>query len=210
MPNQHESLQEDREHLREILNREEFVQHRDEHEPLLEQLWQWVEERLFGWLPETAADDGFMAVIPYVMVVIALGLIVFLMYWLSTQMVRRKYMSGNVLLEEEELELKAGDYLHKAKASRDRNERQEGVRYAFLGLLMHWESHNVLQVEAWKTNGEYAREIHSRKKELLPFFREAAHLFDRVWYGKEEISARDFERFLQKVEEEMRAGETNG
>ena len=70
------------------------------------------------------------------------------------------------------------------------------VRYQFLWILKILADKNIIEWNPKKTNRDYMTEI--KEKQLQRKFREAAKIFDYVWYGEFEIDENSYHKMKEK------------
>ena len=99
-------------------------------------------------------------------------------------------------LESTELE----SYIERAVRTGD---YRTAVRLYYLDVLKALSARGLLRWKRDKTNGEYLRELGDHP--LRTGFREATRVFERVWYGRAELTADAFDRLRPDLENLVRA-----
>jgi uncharacterized membrane protein len=187
----------DKEHLQEILARDEFNLPQSSGENWIQRAMEFVIELLadlFQWtnIPTGAANT----VSTLVLIMAVLGL-VGVIYWLFRRMIWVQKKHRPLFMDGEKIRSHA-DYLRDAKEKAARGEWREGERSLFLALLVYMQMKSWVRVEKWKTNWEYAEEIEANQPSLRDVFGSFAREFDAVWYGQALV---DEGSFWQRVNE---------
>lgn len=204
------AVEQDQQHLSEILARQEFEVYRQQGQgvftELVEKLLEWLKD-LFPGISVTG-KSAHIATLALAVTVTALFL--FLVYWFSKHIVRERKLEQELFLRGKEKTKGYADYLHKAKELGHKGEWREGIRYAFFSLLLFLDIKNKIQVEKWKTNMEYAIELQESSLAWKEPFCRLALLFERSWYGRSVIEGEDFDRYLDEIEKRVGEEETGG
>lgn len=189
----------DKERLREILSRDEFVSSQGNRENLIEKAINYLLEmiaRLFEWTEIPASASSTASVL--VLVIAGVGL-VFVIYWLAKRMVWEQRRQQALFVHGEKIR-SYSDYLHEAKQRGLEGKWREGERSLFLALLVYLQTKAWIRIEQWKTNWEYADELHSNQPSVEGLFRRHARTFDQVWYGQAPVEAEQFWERVQELE----------
>ncbi|WHX28789.1 DUF4129 domain-containing protein [Brevibacillus agri] len=187
----------DKEHLQEILQRDEFQALHTEGESWLVRvsdfLLEWL-ARLFSWsdIPSGAATTASTVVL-----VVAALLLVMVIFWLFRRMVWEQKRKASLFVNGEKIRSYA-DYLREAQECADRGEWREGERSLFLALLVYMQKQSWIRIEQWKTNWEYADEIEANHPEAKALFRRYARAFEQAWYGQVAVDKADY---LERIRE---------
>jgi hypothetical protein len=108
----------------------------------------------------------------------------------------------NVLADE----LPREGWLRLGRQLTERGELRLAVRAFYLAALADLGHQELIRVARFKSNRDYEHELRrraSRRPELVSAFAESVRLFDRVWYGRYEVTAselRDFASALGRME----------
>ncbi|MFZ5597208.1 MAG: DUF4129 domain-containing protein [Bacillota bacterium] len=201
------ALEEDREHLREILSRDEFTAYHVNKEDfpgrLLERLWEKIMELLsLVPVPGGHAKDFLVPAVAAVLV----ALLLYAGYRMVMSLLGRRRLLRDHGGKVESSPGRYTDLLLRARELGATGEWREGIRYAYLALLFYMESKNWIRVEKWKTNFEYMLELNESNRELSEAFRSRAGIFERVWYGKGAVDESLFMRYVSWIEEDIEGG----
>ncbi|WNC12653.1 DUF4129 domain-containing protein [Brevibacillus brevis] len=181
----------DKEQLKEILSRDEFSHHGEQGESWLRQAMDQFLEKLLGLFQRGHLPEGTSSTVStIILAAAAIGLIV-LVFWLARRLGREQRYRQPLFSGTEKVHSYA-DYLREAKELGQRKQWREGERSLFLALLVYMQEKGWLRVEPWKTNWEYAEEIHYHKPGESDVFRTHAQAFERVWYGQSAVSEEHF------------------
>ncbi|MEW9701191.1 DUF4129 domain-containing protein [Paenibacillus sp. SI8] len=182
----------DKELLEDILNQDEYKAYDvKEHGSLLEWLKPFF-RKLWSWLPDFNVSDTAADWVTLIFLVLLIAMAVFAIYWFSRQLIKQKRIRSKAYLPLGELSRSYDYYWGQAAALRGTREWREGVRLVFLSLLFYLEEKRSIRVEKWKTNWEYAEELTGTAPLLLPVFQESSLVFERIWYGKEDVTEEQF------------------
>ncbi|UJF32580.1 DUF4129 domain-containing protein [Paenibacillus hexagrammi] len=199
MTNSVQQVSEDKEQLSQILQDKEYtVYNQQEHGSI----WDWLKplwHKIRKYLPDIHLPKGSGDFITYAVMIVLLAIAGYGIYWFSKQIIRQKRVRSTAYLPAGELSRSYNEYWRQADASRLTRQWREGVRYTYLSLLFYLEAGKALRVEKWKTNWEYRDELEEKEPSLVPVFQESSLVFDRIWYGKEEVTEEQFTRFYQQI-----------
>jgi hypothetical protein len=152
----------------------------------LKTLWRWV-EKLFEWLVDllpksdpdkNASDTGWQISVRgllIVLLVLAAGVSIYL-FWRIWQ--RRRIKPAPV--ESEAVSV--------------------AMRALYLATLAHLAEHDLINIEAYKSNLDYKHELQRRahgNPELLTAFSTVVTLLERVWFGMHKISQQEVDTFTK-------------
>ena len=84
-----------------------------------------------------------------------------------------------------------------AEAHRIAGRYRDALRCRYRALVGDLARRGLLDEVPGRTTGEERRELQSSAPVALPFFGEAADLFDAAWYGRVHVDAHDDDRFQQ-------------
>ena len=85
----------------------------------------------------------------------------------------------------------------------ERGELRLALRAFYLASLAHLAQRGLISIAKYKSNHDYERELRRRSHALhdLPrTFERNVSVFDRVWYGRQEVSLEMLEEFSSNVE----------
>lgn len=139
--------------------------------------------------------------------ILVCAILAFLVYVIS-QFRARKGLSrkASALLEEDEPERTADEWLELADGLTRQGRYREAVRCLYLACLLRFDESGISRFERGETNWEHlARFRLSPKKPAGLEFLEQTRAFDLVWYGKQVKGIEDVERFRAWYTEVMEA-----
>lgn len=201
----YEPYAEEKEALREILSGGEFAEYMKEGaEPGQNLLLTWLVrllERISNLFPDLEMPQGSQDGIMYIIIgaglaaLLLLSLFLLRLVWIERRTGRRRAVAHRGELEQAPLDL-AG----RSRAAAAEGQYREAARLLFLALLLGFQQRDLLRVESWKTNWEYAEALEEQDSPWLALFRASALRFDTVWYGGREIGAEEYERWRLEVE----------
>ncbi len=182
----------------------------------LKKIGQWIEAFL-DWLLELlpkeessqpASYSGWKDPVRILLILLLALVVIALALFLYRFWQRRQFTSGEVASEvipatpditEEGIkgdELPANRWLIMAKELMEKGSIRLAMRALYLATLAHLAEHNLLTIEIYKSNRDYECELKRRaheKTDLLINFSNMISLFDRIWYGMQDVSPADFE-----------------
>ncbi|MBC8080608.1 MAG: DUF4129 domain-containing protein [Gorillibacterium sp.] len=191
-------IQEDKEKLRQILERSEYDPHSksDNLNPIktwLEKLW----NRLIDLFPDSAIPQGASKLLAIITLFILVAVLAYFIIRLTRGIVMSRRMTGQshrVFHGSDLFELSHTQLLQEAQSFADHGDYREAVRRMFLASLLLMNCREWVTAEKWKTNHEYVEELQERYPVLVPAFIQSAELFERVYYGGENADVLDYER----------------
>ena len=95
-------------------------------------------------------------------------------------------------------DLAANSWLTLAGELAEKGELRLAARALYLATLAKLAEHNMITIEAHKSNREYERELKRRAHEyqdLIPIFSGCLNFFERIWYGMHQIVRTDFDGY---------------
>jgi hypothetical protein len=186
----------------------------------LKTLWRWV-EAIFEWLVDllpksdpgknTSDKDWQISVrgLLIVLLVLAVGVSIYL-FWRIWR--RRRINPPPVVSEAVSVvpdltddglkadELPADRWLAMAKELWAQGSVRLAIRALYLATLAHLGEHNLINIEAYKSNLDYKNELQRRahgNPELLTAFSTVVMLLERVWFGRHKISQQEVDAFTK-------------
>ena len=184
----------------------------------LKTLWRWV-EKIFEWLedllpkgdPDKDASDKNWQIsvrgLLIVLLVLAAGVSLYL-FWRIWQ--RRRItptpMESEAFSVVPDLtddglkadELPADRWLAMAKELWAQGSVRLAMRALYLATLAHLGEHDLINIEVYKSNLDYERELQRRvhgNPELLTAFSTVVTLLEKVWFGMHKISQQEVDTF---------------
>lgn len=100
-------------------------------------------------------------------------------------------------------QLPENEWLRLAREKIAAGDLRLALRALFLATLAHLGEKRLLHISRTKSNGDYARELGWRargRNDLNDSFTHQVRIFDRVWYGRHEVSADLMDRFEEQHE----------
>lgn len=161
-----------------------------------------MEQEEAGWNTEALPK---LAII--LLIVLTAALVAFILYyqWKNAKPRNEKIdASGNLTLEEIEEDLDKKDPSGALERALQREDYRLALRLYYLKVIRELSLSGVIVWKREKTNGSYVREL--GKHPLRLSFTDLTHIFERIWYGNQAISASDFQhiqpqfdQFLQSI-----------
>jgi hypothetical protein len=177
----------------------------------IKQFIEWLES-LFPQTGKKAASAGGNWITPVRLVLI--GLLILLLAILTYVLVRiwqrrrtgpaQTVKAAAVLtpdLTDENItadDLSTNHWLALARELAEKGELRLAARALYLATLAQLADHDMITIEAYKSNREYELELKRRAhehKELLSIFSSCLNFFERVWYGMYQIARTDFDGY---------------
>lgn len=187
----------DKEHLQEILARDEFNVNQGSGTNWIERAIEYFFELIGDLFQWTSIPSGASNLASTIILSIAVVGLIGLIYWLLRRIIWAEKKHQPLFVDGEKIR-SHGDYLREAKEQAARGEWREGERSLFLALLVYMQMKSWIRVEKWKTNWEYAEEIEANQPGASMLFGRFAREFDSVWYGQGLV---DEAVFWQRVSE---------
>lgn len=187
--------------LKEILSRPEFqwegqaIQAPSWLSDLYNRFLDFLDRILFGTL--NAAYQG--RVLFQVAGVLAFLLALFFIYRsLSRNLAQEAELAGEEGETDESLTSKSA--LKRAESLSMRGDYRNAIRYLYLSSLLVLDEQGLLRYDRSRTNREYLRSV-SSKPELAKPLRDVIDVFDRVWYGFENVDEQTYQSYVKHVDE---------
>lgn len=135
-------------------------------------------------MPNLGIGPGLIQGVIILLAVLLLGgLVYFLARWKWAPKAVKK--GGGGLLDEDEPDRSADEWLEMADTLESEEKHREAVRCLYLACLVRLDEHKVAAFMRGETNWEHLRRIHaSRSRPSGWEFRTATQRFDLVWYGR--------------------------
>jgi hypothetical protein len=190
----------DQETLQAILSRPEF-QYEVREPTWWERTWErirlWFWEQVSQFAPGAAVGDWLT-----VFILVFSGLIIGLVLFYVLRRLRADFAA--------EARFDLGDDPHldnitadtawqRAQESSDLGDYRQAVRYLYLSTLLLLEERDLLRYDRTLTNREYLSHL-AHRPDLAAILREVVDVFDRVWYGYQPLSEREYGRFADRVQ----------
>lgn len=203
-------MQEQRDALERIMRQDEYAEYRREQGSSLSDwlgmAFRKVGDWLEGLLPDVRVGAQPFHVLSYLFLIAALLLAAYLIYRIVRMYNKGGRVGSTPARRKDERSYTYGDYRLRAREAAAEGKLREAVRYGFLALLLFYQSHRYITMHQWKTNWEYAEELRTNSPDDVEGFRDAAGLFDRVWYGRSAPAPADCAKFLDRMESRLKGG----
>jgi hypothetical protein len=96
--------------------------------------------------------------------------------------------------------LPANRWVAIAKELLEKGSVRLAMRALYLATLAHLAEHDMIKIEAYKSNLDYKRELQRRahgNRELLTAFATVVTLLEKVWYGMHKITQQEVDAFTK-------------
>jgi hypothetical protein len=90
--------------------------------------------------------------------------------------------------------------MQRAQALSMQGDYRSAIRYLYLSSLLLLDEQGLLRYDRSRTNREYLRSVSSRP-ELANPLRAVIDVFDRTWYGFEDVDEETYKSYVQHVDE---------
>jgi len=87
----------------------------------------------------------------------------------------------------------------------EQNNYTLAIRLYYLAIIKELSLKRAIKWKKDKTNKDYLREM--RKTNLFNPFREATRIFERIWYGEEELEKEDYQEIKPTFEKLVQAAQ---
>ena len=183
----------------------------------LVKLWEWVRDLIEKIMPQAdqeRSDSRWTAFSKPLIIGPLLGLMA-LVAFLGWRVWRRRKMlampvekTGQVLLDLTRADVDAralpeDGWLAMAREMRERGELRLALRALYLATLAYLAREDLISLAPHKSDREYERELRLRshvRPQVPFFFAENRVVFERTWYGLNEVTPGVMERFLRNQE----------
>lgn len=164
-------------------------------------------EWLFGDYKANAVLQFFIKILPYLLLGILLGLIIWLFARLNPAgRALEAPRQSKVLLNEEEELVKNKDISGLIEQAIKNGDFRLAVRYYYLRELQNLDKKGAIAYEFQKTNQDYLEELN--KDALKSQFSVITMIYEFIWYGSFEVSEKDFrlaQQGFSKMDQELKA-----
>jgi hypothetical protein len=174
---------------------------------LLAQWWGKVQKAVQAWLDRLFGNlhislniqlPTIRTVLIWVLVILLLGILAYAGRGLFGSLVAEAELGADGLNGEEPLS--SDSALQRADTLSVDGNYRAAVRYLYLSALLLLDERGLLRYDRSSTNREYLRTL-AGKPNLAQPMRVVIDIFDRVWYGFEEIDQATYQAYLAKVGE---------
>jgi len=162
---------------------------------------------LFGDYKANSILSFVIAVIPYILILVLLGLI----FWLFSRLnpggkILQEPKTSEVFISEEEDLVKNEDLSALVKEAIQNGQFRLAVRYYYLYELKQLDELELIQYEYQKTNRDYSEEI--KNTIIRKHFSDITKLYEFIWYGSFKVSESDYklaEKGFTRMEEALKS-----
>lgn len=195
------AIQQEKEHLSDILSRTEYEAYEEQPERagsrIGELLSAWVRDLLETLFPGAEITGSAVDGVLYFIGAIGLGVLVFLAFRLFSRLSGEKHARRNrTFLPGEEGPLSLDSHWRQADEWAEQQQWTAAARQVFLGLLLHFDDQGFVDVQSWKTNGDYEKELKAHTgADYVEAFRRLALMYDQMTYGKRLLNEKDYHTF---------------
>lgn len=193
-----------KEQLQDILNKEEYQVYYEDHRSFIQVWWDrfidWLEKALTNIFPSFAPSNGFANGVLFLVIAVVIVLIAFFVF-LSVRKRKRQasFYDAPPLGSKREQEWSYERHLQEARKQEDSDDYTEATRHLFLAVLLYLDEKELLKARGGKTNWEYVLEIRQINKQYAEKFYHLAITFDEVVYGKYNLEDREFSHFRDEA-----------
>lgn len=170
----------------------------------LDKLWKWLDKELNKLRPsKEPASSGILgldALTPIMWALILLAVAGFLFFAARhfTFAKRRRVAKAGGLLEDDEPDRSADEWLTKADELEARGEFRLAVRCLYVASLVRLDEANVARFRRGETNWEHLHRIEASPSRPVGLdFRPPTERFDHVWYGRQGEGKAEVARFRE-------------
>jgi hypothetical protein len=135
-------------------------------------------------------------------IVVAVLIFLLSLFFISRGLSRSLAQEAELAAEEGDTDamLTSRGALKRAETLSGQGDYRNAVRYLYLSSLLVLDEQGLLRYDRSRTNREYLRSV-SSKPELAKPLRDVIDVFDRVWYGFENVDEPTYESYVKRVEE---------
>lgn len=177
----------------------------------IRQLLDWLDSLLPQSNKQTDTAGGNWITPVRMLLIVLLALLLAILTYVFVRILRRR-RTGTVEavsaaqvptpdLNDESLtadDLAANNWLTLAGELAEKGQLRLAARALYLATLAKLAEHNMITIEAHKSNREYERELKRRAHEyqdLISIFSGCLNFFERIWYGMHQIARTDFDGY---------------
>lgn len=169
---------------------------------ILEAIARWI-AKFLGRQPtfEAGRSNAITSIVQIVIIVLALGVLGYVLRLLIPKLARRRRKQQKVKLEPRivlgerlEPEASAVDLLAEAESLARSGQIRAAIRKAYIALLVELGDRKVISLAHHMTNRDYLRAVRSVPT-LYPVMAGLTDSFERHWYGFSQAEDQDWQRF---------------
>jgi hypothetical protein len=191
----------DVEPLKQILARPEFQWEEEAIQPpnwlaeLYDRFLNFLDRILFGTVNTVYQGRDLLTVAAVLVFLLALF---FISRSLSRSLAQEAELAAEDAQSDEMLTSKGA--LKRAETLSTQGDYRNAVRYLYLSSLLVLDEQGLMRYDRSRTNREYLRSV-SSKPELAKPLRDVIEVFDRVWYGFENVDEQTYQSYVKHVDE---------
>lgn len=155
--------------------------------------WSRLLRWIFGDLDASPLLAFFLKLLPYILLALLLGLLLYLFSKMSPAWYfRSSHDTPKIILDEDEKIIRKRDIKQLIESAISRGNYRLAVRYHFLYILQQLTQRDLINYDSSKTDEDYLQEL--LQPELKEQFKKLNRIYDFVWYGHFDTKPEDFER----------------
>lgn len=190
------------ERLREQLKNElsgESYQVYHQNDSWLDRIREWIGDRLANLLPQVDISPQVTNGVTYG--IIGVGILLFLLFmWVFVRrVVRQTRFDPKPVGSAADFSQTTRQHLSQADDLAKQGDYSEAFRHVFLACLLDLEQKRGIEIQPWKSNGEYYDDIQRHRPEDAAFFYELAMRFDAAMYGRRPVTAETYRSYRDKM-----------
>lgn len=198
------NVDEAREELADILQREEYTVYYDQSKNLLQIWWEkavnWLGEKLADLFPTIEQSITFAEPLLFVIIAVLLVALGIVLFFLIRYLRRKQKFSGQSPLHAKH-EIEWSPHMHVLEAQKQEKLQaySAATRHMFLALLLSFHEKEWLVARIWKTNWEYYAELQRVQPQAADPFQQFAQFFDEAMYGERVVGEAEYSRFRSEI-----------
>lgn len=144
--------------------------------------WEKFLNRLFGDLQSSGFWAKFLQLLPYIILMMSLGLMLFLFIKLNpATSVLSPSKKAQLILKEEEDIISSKNIRELIDSAVKKEDYRLAVRYHFLYILQQLTEKGIIIYNSSKTDEDYINEI--SREDHKEHFKKLSRIYDFIWYG---------------------------
>lgn len=186
---------------------DDFIYERKEEEPgILQRFWNWIKESVKSFLrnffndidPAVGVLSSILRVLPYILLAIGLFFIVRYFANIAPKTILEGKNESLVNFSDDEELLQRDDLETLLAEAVSNNDYRLAIRFYYLIILKKLSDASIIDWQQQKTNKDYIKEL--SEKRYLEEFKNSTKLYDFVWYGKFELTKKEFQDSAKKLQ----------
>ena len=155
-------------------------------------------EEFMERLAALGLNTAYYGRIPMLIAIVILFIVT--LYFISRNLSRSLVRDAQLAAEGDGAELlSSASAMQRAQVLSTQGDYRTAIRYLYLSSLLMLDEQGLLRYDRSRTNREYLRSVVS-KPALAGPLRSVIDLFDRVWYGFEEVDEQTYRSYIAHVE----------